>query len=1364
MFVVSYSCAGCPLVSAQLLAFPILLGFQGSIDAAMLQQELADSIGQLESDLRALDRDASGSVPCREFARALLRNGGSRAQAEALTEQFAAERGECVRYAALLESMRQLAHDMSAPPLARGDAGGAAPHAASFFSDAGARAPATGPAPLWEGNPAKHHPRHGACVSAGDEKGVATFYSAHASPSVHTEAELWAQRPATSHRFAVPRRGSSTASAADRREHRVPPAAGSGSKAGGFVERAVERASSPSYRASSVERMLQTAKRCAFSGSSTPLTSECAHQETSHGARGGRRDSGVARPPSRESAGVREARQAGLEGTAVKRPNTASRATTMNGTSRSFFQDTYFGSAVPPQNTSRVSQATSSSWLAGRGELLSLREIFRILDTDQDGSLSLHELWSAFSHRGIGISLLELDALADSLELDVSRASDVSSTNTGAQASGDRVLNLADFCMLVSRMRSSLIERIRRSELWATAATELSPPPVPPAQTAIDGGREKPGAQRRQSAASGAATPHSPLPLTRPALYDFLSASQSPLSPPSPSPPPAEMAPSPKQQQSLLHAGFNSFSPPPSVHTSAAVSQAVGSSFASSPQGRSTAAAHQRPSGSPVSVSPSPEMEEPLTARAAARLSPPPLSTTVRASEATSLPDKQQDAVFAAAARSQSPHPYDVPTERGLQEEIELSMPPPYPQPAMDCGGVRRMDAQSGLPVASTAYARNAGEATGLVKNDYAILHREIVARQKQRMEEDDFLRRLEKEFEEKYGDLISERSVERLEEQEERPPSAVDHQFAAGETGRSSAILRDAAANSPREARKPRSASPSLGNESPASGGGTDDSRVGGRLLRPTASSRAHEQKKKFAYCPPKRAASWSRVRGAPIQRTGTQVRRGDAPVESTLRRRRLGGGDEPASMSARRHSDGRKPTQQQEQQQQQWQWQRQRQRQRQRSPAAGSAAAHATIMSRSAGEKESRGGERRGVQSLPSPRNGASALMHHYHPGGAADRPSSGRSGRAGPGVVRVSLVASSGGRGRVPGASVDAARGSCEGGVAHAQSHNPPMPGIPPRPPVHTSAVEAHASDADKAGALKLPQEISVKLYGKCSHLLSLCTNYDRLHDGYVSARELGRALYAVAPNLTEGEINDLVRVGIASGGDGSRCHYTSLVGALVVQESYVGFRDEAASDEEAPTKTVGAEGEVSPALPASEPRMKAAAPPATSHRVMGDAEEDTLEQRVRKGRLKMRRLLREELLSACDGDYHQLREAFFAHDDIHTGFLEEKVLRKCLVELFRAAQRVLPPWVMDRCVRLCRTPFEREMAATAADDDNDATDDSRAPRRRKLFAAAAAVVPPPESPEEAAARRRVHGIPKLLWSVLCDYRYLLEELRL
>ncbi|KAF8291886.1 hypothetical protein TcYC6_0117490 [Trypanosoma cruzi] len=1331
----------------------------------MSRQELTESIEQLESDLRALDRERSGFIPCEDFKVVLLRNGGSLAQVEALTEQFKVEGRGSVRYAALLDSMKQLAGDMTSSLLARDDDDSFGRRSASRFSDESDMKKGAIAAGISHERPqpyvisqvascaeksANYDSHHGAFKSSGDDKRNETFYSSCASPDAREPTGILLQSSASSHRFAIPR-SRFTALAANGREHKAPLLTSGDANKSEFVERPVERASFSSSRTSSVERMLQKAKECAFSRSTSQLSSGGLKKEASQEELSGRGYRGALRPPNNDSKGMMDAGKMETKGTSLKGPSAAAKTTTMIDTNRSLVQDTQLTSTSLPHNTSRVSHGTSISGLASRGGLISLREVFRLVDADQDGNVSLQEVWNAFHRRGIDISLLELAALADSLELDVSQMSDVSSTNAAAHDDRDRILNMVDFCMLVSRMRSSLIERIRRSALWVAAATEPSPPLVSSARCVTDSGRDRTDVRQRQNTEKDVATPGKPLPLMNPTSYDFMSPSQSPLSPPPPSSPPTEVMYRPKQQP-LSHMDVNSFSPPPSVHTSLAFSHAIESSLASTPQGRSTAVAaveHHLKSGSSVSVSPSPDSERPLLARVTptrrANTSPSPhLSNAVRESEAKSFVEKQQKSVVMTASRSQSPHPYDLPIERGLQDEIELSAPMPYPQTTMNRSRIRQMSSPSVSLASSTTDAKIAGEATGLAKQDYAMLHREILARQRQRIEEEDFLRRLEQEFQEKYGDLMNENSAERTED--EPSPSPMNQPVDFSEKKPLNSVIRGAVVSNSGEART-RSSSSSLGNASPSGGEGAGNSNVGGRLLKPTASSLAHEHEKKFKYYPPRRAVSLSQGRGAIIRKTDTKDGNGNILTDTTPRRRNSNSGEEPTFMSENPQVVGKKPQQQQN------------------SSIAASVFAHKTVP---------RAGVIRSVQPLVSPRNGVSARMHRNHPGGAEDGSSSDRLGGTRPGVVRVSLVPSLDGVRRRPGFPSEGARSTHEGADTSATRHNPPMPGIPPRPPTQLNASESDTSDANKTDPPELSQGILEKLYGKCSQLLSLCTNYDRSQDGFVSPKDLGRALYAVAPDLTEGEINELVRAGIINGCDGNRCHYTSLVGTLLVQESYVGLPDAVTSDEETPKKKVGAEGKKSvemssraaAALSVPQPWIKEATPRVTIQSAMGNAEEFKLEERVRKGRIKMKRLLREELLGSCDGDYHRLRDAFFAYDDIRTGFIEEKVLRKCLVELFRNAKRVIPPWVMDRCVRLCRKPFEREMIDTA-DDENDADDDKNAPKRRKNAATAAAarvVAPPPESREEAAARRRVHGIPKLLWGVLCDYRYLLEELRL
>ncbi|RHW73493.1 hypothetical protein DPX39_030010500 [Trypanosoma brucei equiperdum] len=133
-----------------------------------------------------------------------------------------------------------------------------------------------------------------------------------------------------------------------------------------------------------------------------------------------------------------------------------------------------------------------------------------------------------------------------------------------------------------------------------------------------------------------------------------------------------------------------------------------------------------------------------------------------------------------------------------------------------------------------------------------------------------------------------------------------------------------------------------------------------------------------------------------------------------------------------------------------------------------------------------------------------------------------------------------------------------------------------------------------------------------------------------------------------------------------------------------------------------------------------------------------------------RSRIHRLLQNELVNASGGDREHLLNIFFAQDDTRTGYLEESVFRKCLVQLFQRGRRELSTCLLDQYVRLCRTPFERKTVRVQT-----------APACGKQ--ATHEIVSPPSSSEERAARQRVRSIPKPLWAVLCDYRYMIEELK-
>ncbi|CAG9575110.1 conserved hypothetical protein [Leishmania major strain Friedlin] len=179
---------------------------------------------------------------------------------------------------------------------------------------------------------------------------------------------------------------------------------------------------------------------------------------------------------------------------------------------------------------------------AAATSLLSLRDIFQrhlAPRSSRDGTVLLSELEEALATRGVGVHPLELEAVADSLELtavpaaiehhgralqhhsfntslkngfgasvatagrmrrdsphpwpsvnasgmDSTDASATTVSRTTITGGADRALSLVDFCVLVSRLRPALIQRIRSSGVWECSASidgvevlrSRQPPPV----------------------------------------------------------------------------------------------------------------------------------------------------------------------------------------------------------------------------------------------------------------------------------------------------------------------------------------------------------------------------------------------------------------------------------------------------------------------------------------------------------------------------------------------------------------------------------------------------------------------------------------------------------------------------------------------------------------------------------------------------------------------------------------------------------------------------------------------------------------------------------------------------------------------
>ncbi|KPA79538.1 hypothetical protein ABB37_05356 [Leptomonas pyrrhocoris] len=140
-----------------------------------------------------------------------------------------------------------------------------------------------------------------------------------------------------------------------------------------------------------------------------------------------------------------------------------------------------------------------SASVTANAALLSLRDVFHrnVLPAAaaKDGTVLLSELEGVFAAHGVEVHPLELEAVVDSLELlpdntpTSARSSNVdggthtqsgvhhtsssfssfattAGNNTTVTGGADCALGLVDFCVLVSRLRPGLIQRIRRPATW----------------------------------------------------------------------------------------------------------------------------------------------------------------------------------------------------------------------------------------------------------------------------------------------------------------------------------------------------------------------------------------------------------------------------------------------------------------------------------------------------------------------------------------------------------------------------------------------------------------------------------------------------------------------------------------------------------------------------------------------------------------------------------------------------------------------------------------------------------------------------------------------------------------------------------
>lgn len=128
---------------------------------------------------------------------------------------------------------------------------------------------------------------------------------------------------------------------------------------------------------------------------------------------------------------------------------------------------------VVPEPSGTGSTLYSSSTGDGAQPALSLCDVFRLINVSHRSFVWLQEVHEALVRRGIEIHALELEAVADSLDLVSVARSPAASTTDGADSTVrvDRQVTIVDFCVLVSRLRPEFIRRIRSASLWAKAVS-----------------------------------------------------------------------------------------------------------------------------------------------------------------------------------------------------------------------------------------------------------------------------------------------------------------------------------------------------------------------------------------------------------------------------------------------------------------------------------------------------------------------------------------------------------------------------------------------------------------------------------------------------------------------------------------------------------------------------------------------------------------------------------------------------------------------------------------------------------------------------------------------------------------------------
>ncbi|KAK7200354.1 hypothetical protein NESM_000089300 [Novymonas esmeraldas] len=483
-------------------------------------------VRELERCFREADPGGSGRLSYSEFAFIVLRCGGTQAQADALMEQFTgpSRAQRVVHYEPLLEQLYR-----SVDSTARYGAGEGlslrrhtAPIGSQPASDLSPppRAPTLAPLTALpsrqrsllrsadgDSSHDPHHQHQRSTVSAdavtrgSAPRAYATMNSSRLIESAVRAAAAAAAAPAASvMQPTQPRDGVRSAASSIRGSQSSLSVSRSRTRDSAYEARPYT-ADGGVQRANSVERMT----RAAANAAAASLRGRPQHHHHHHLTNWGdvhQRASASPRPPTPLQRRLTVAASSGRVDDALVR-HTDSGA-----------------------DHSRTSTATATS-------LLSLRDVFHCLvaaSPAPGGMVLLSDLEVALAAREVGIHPLELEAVADSLEPSTAPtpsdergtrrqhsrvgASTLDTTNASATSAvsrvtmtggGDRALSLVDFCILVSRLRPSLIRRLRSPRVWAndaTAAATSSTTATGRRELAVRGADTAAGADTRMSSRS----------------------------------------------------------------------------------------------------------------------------------------------------------------------------------------------------------------------------------------------------------------------------------------------------------------------------------------------------------------------------------------------------------------------------------------------------------------------------------------------------------------------------------------------------------------------------------------------------------------------------------------------------------------------------------------------------------------------------------------------------------------------------------------------------------------------------------------------------------------------------------------------